>query len=145
MSINCLSERFRAQRNKRRTLDRATIAVKRIEPSTGRLRFAGRVLVDCQQIGYLVGGEPRTFDVEPGEHTITVYFGRRPAILSSPGRAVSTTSVRLGAGERADFACGIRPEVARLWARARRATVIGVIVFVSGVDERLAAVGSDEK
>jgi hypothetical protein len=133
MSIDQLSARLRTQRTKRRTLDLATITVKRVEPSAGRRRFAGRVLIDRQQVGYLVGDEPRTFEVETGDHTITLYFGRRPAILSSPRRATSTASVSLGAGERADFACGIRPDVARLWAQAQTEATIRATVFAAAV------------
>jgi hypothetical protein len=133
MSIDQLSARLRTQRTKRRTLDLATITVKRVEPSAGRRRFAGRVLIDRQQVGYLVGDEPRTFEVETGDHTITVYFGRRPAILSSPRRATSTASVSLGAGERADFAWGIRSDVARLWAQAQTEATIRATVFAAAV------------
>jgi hypothetical protein len=133
MSTEHLSTRFRIQRMRRRTLDLATITVKRVAPSAGRRRFAGRVLIDGQQIGYLVGDEPRTFEVKTGDHTITVYFERRPAILSSPRRATSTASVSLGAGERADFACGIRPEVAQLWAQAQTEATIRATVFAAAV------------
>jgi len=134
MSIDRLSERIRIQLTERRAIAFATITVKRVDPSADRRRFAGRVRIDGQQLGYLVGGEPRTFDVEPGEHTITVYFGRKPAIISSRRPAMSTASVSLGAGERAEFACGIRPEVARQWAKVRRAVAFRVTVCVAAIE-----------
>lgn len=124
MSLERMSEEFRKQRAKRRTLDLATITVKRVDLFAGQFRFSGRVLIDRQRLGYLVGGEPVTFDVEPGDHTITVSFGRRPAVLSSPGRAKCSALVSVGAGERAEFACGIRPDVVHLWVKARRAGAI---------------------
>ena len=129
MSLDCLSEEFRTRRAKRRSLDLAAITVKRAGPSAGLRRFTGRVIVDGQRLGYLVSGEPRAFEVEPGDHTITVFFGRRPEVFSSRGRASSSARVSLGAGERADFACGIRPEVVALWARARRAGLAHLFVF----------------
>jgi len=133
MSLERLSEQFRIQRVKRRTNSLATITVRRVGPPAGKPRHSGRVLVDRQRLGYLVGDEPMTFDVEPGDHTITVSFGRRPAILSSPGRTRSSALVSVSAGERADFACGIKPEVAHLWVRARRSGAIRCAVFAVAV------------
>jgi hypothetical protein len=121
MSLGRLAEQFRIARVNQRAADWATITVKHVGPLAEQHRFAGRVLVDCRMLGYLVNGEPRTFDVEPGEHTITIFYGRKPAILSSRSRAKSAVSVVLSPGERADFVCGIRSEVAHRWAQARRA------------------------
>jgi hypothetical protein len=129
MSFGRLSEQFRTGRFKQRAADRSTITVRRVDPPAGLHRFSGRVIVDRQRLGYLLGGQPRTFDAEPGEHTITVFFGRRPAILSSRGRATAAASFSLRAGERADFACGIRREVVHLWAQARRAREIHLAVI----------------
>jgi hypothetical protein len=133
MSIEHLSARIRTQRIKRRALEPATIAVRRGDPCADCLRFSGRVLLDGQQLGYLVGGEPRTFHVDPGDHTITVYFGRRSAFFASRRRAVSSASVSLCPGERADFNCGIRPDVARQWMETRRAVASRAIIFFAVV------------
>ena len=73
MSLDRLGEHLRTARAERRTLDLATITVQRAESSAWPARFT-RVVVDGEQVGYLVGNEPRTFEVEPGEHTITVFF-----------------------------------------------------------------------
>jgi hypothetical protein len=130
MSLQRLSQQFRSHRVKGRTHNVAFLSVKRVGPFAGRLGFTGRVLVDRERVGYFVGCEPRTFDVDPGEHNITVFFGRRPAIFSSRGVAMSSVSVSLGPGERADFVCGVRSEVADLWAKARWAVAIHGAVFV---------------
>ena len=130
MSLQHLSQQFRSERVKRKTVKLAILSVRRVGRFAGRRGFTGRVLVDRERVGYLVGSEPRTFDVDPGEHNITVFFGRRPAILSSRRMATSSVSVSLGPGERADFVCGVRSEVADLWAQARRAVAIQLSVFM---------------
>jgi hypothetical protein len=71
--------------------------------------------------GYLVADEPRSFEVEPGEHTITVLFRKRPVIFWRPRSARCTASVSVSAGERVDLVCGIRPEIRHLWVLAQRA------------------------
>ncbi len=124
MSLGRLAEKVRAARVDQRGADWATITVKHVKPLAAQRRFTGRVLIDSRMLGYLVHGEPRTFEVEPGEHTITIFYGRRPAILSSRSRAKSSVLVVLSPGERADFECGIKSEVAHRWARARRAGTI---------------------
>ena len=89
------------------------------------------MFIDRKIFGYLVGGELSSFDVEPGEHTITVVFGRRPVILCRPGPARCSASVSVGARERADLICGVRLEIIHLWKRARRAWAIqGVFACV---------------
>jgi hypothetical protein len=136
MSLGRLAEQFRTRRFEQRAVDRATITVSRAKPSADRRRFTGRVLVDRKTVGYLVGGESSNFYVEPGEHTITVMFGRRPVVFCRPGQAGCSTSLSLSAGERADLVCGVRPEIIHLWKRARRAWGIQVMfacVFASGL------------
>jgi hypothetical protein len=127
MSLARLAEQFRTRRFEQRAVDRATITVRRAKPFADQRRFTGRVLVDCNTFGYLVGGESSSFNVEPGEHTVTVMFGRRPVVFCRPGQARCSASVSLSAGERADLVCGVRPEIIHLWKRARRAWEIQVM------------------
>ena len=105
----------------RRSIDRAAITIRRADVPAGVRRFTGRVLINGRMSGDLVGAEPRSFDVENGEHTVTVFFKRRPEILSSGRRPTASTSVSIDVGERVELVCGIRPDVVRHWNRARRA------------------------
>src|SRR3954453_16128722 len=107
MSLDQLSERLRTERVKRRAQSLATIIIKRAEPIVGEFRFGGRVLIDGQRLGSLMGCEPKTVYVEPGKHKITIIFERRPAILPRLGRTMCSASVAVSAGERAVFGCGI--------------------------------------
>jgi hypothetical protein len=121
MSLHELSERFRGERLRRAGVESATITVRRIEEPAGQRRFRGRVFIDAKLVGDLISNEARCFDVEPGEHTIAVRFGRRPVIFQATRRAKAVASVSLTAGEQAEFVCGVRPEVVRLWVSARQA------------------------
>jgi hypothetical protein len=104
----------------RRSMDRATITVRRGDVPADRRRFTGRVLVDSRMSLDLIADAPARFEVEPGEHTIAIFFTRRPEIFWSGRRRVATTSVSLRAREQAEFVCGIRPDVVRKWRRLRR-------------------------
>ena len=92
---------------------------------------SGRVLVDRHILGYLVADEPWSSKVEPGEHTITILFGRRPVILCRPGSAGCAVSVSLSAVERVDFACRFRPDISRLWVQARRTREIRLAALIA--------------
>jgi hypothetical protein len=131
MSLSRLSAQYQTARVTHRSIDHATITIRRVKPTIGQRGFSGRVLVDRHILGYLVADEPRSFEVEPCEHTITVLFGRRPVILCRPGSARCTVSVSLSAGERVDFACGIRSDISRLWVQARRAREIRLTALIA--------------
>ncbi len=132
VSVLGLSERLRANRVSRRAVERTMVTVRRREPPAGERRFSGRVIIDGNMHGDLIGDETRRFDVEPGEHTLTVRFARRPVIFSASSRAKAFASVSLIGGEQADFVCGIRPEVVRLWIDARRVRCLRAMVLVGG-------------
>jgi hypothetical protein len=92
-----------------------------LEGFSGRTpRFVGIALVDRRFVGDLVSDTPRSFRVEPGVHTVTVYFSKR--IRSSPsGRRVGTSiQVEVQPGESARFVCGASEEWKRLRPMIRR-------------------------
>ena len=51
--------------------------------------FVGIALIDRRQVGWLVNGEPRSFRLEPGEHTITVYMAGSATITIRPRPMIS--------------------------------------------------------
>ncbi len=58
----------------------ATLAIELSAFSRKDRCFVGIALVDRRLVGWLVNGEPRSFRVEPGEHTVTVYLARSARI-----------------------------------------------------------------
>jgi hypothetical protein len=116
MSLDQLRQRFRERRISGALRAPAKITIVRGDwPTRGR-RFAGKVRIDDRMLGYLVGGEPRAFEVEPGDHKVTVQLARRDLVVSAPGSAVVTTAVSVGPDERVVLKCGVRSDVARHWA-----------------------------
>jgi hypothetical protein len=77
-TLDDLCSHARTRRAKWDTVPWASITVRLGDVAAGPPRYTGVVLIDRRQLGYLIGGEPRAFRVDPGEHTITVYLGRRP-------------------------------------------------------------------
>ena len=120
MSLEELRRRIAAARIERGSQGQATILVQRGDFPSRRRQFTGTVRIDQRRIGYLVGREPRAFDVQPGEHTVTVYLGRKDRVVAAPGPAVVSSSITLEPGEQVLLTCGVRPEVARQWSRIDR-------------------------
>jgi hypothetical protein len=120
MSLEELRRRFETARIERGSQGQATIIVRRGDFPSRRRQFTGTVRIDHRRIGYLVGRAPRAFDVQPGEHRVTVYLGRKDRVTSAPGRAVVSATITLEAGEEVLLTCGVRPEVARRWSRIDR-------------------------
>lgn len=96
--------------------------------------FVGIALVDRRQIGWLVNGEPRSFRLEPGEHTITVYLARASKITM--GRmAVITRRIVLQPREQVTLLCGRTPQAMALWktlqsaAKDQRRALLGGSMF----------------
>ena len=87
------------------------------------------MLIDGCIGGKLTGGEPIGFDVEQGEHTITVFFRDRPAIFHSPRLAKSFITVSFAEGERGGLVSGIVPDVAMRWVLARRVRDLRSMIF----------------
>jgi hypothetical protein len=111
MSLQSHLRRLRAQRLKSSPVERATITVCREHVPGQHSSFTGKVLIDRQRVGYLVDGETTAFDVEPGEHTVTVLLYKKGRFASLPGKPVASVQVWLDEGERAELVCGIRPEI----------------------------------
>jgi hypothetical protein len=120
MSLEELRRRFESARVERGSQGQATIIVRRGDLPGRRRRFTGTVRIDERRIGYLVGGEARAFDVQPGAHRVTVYLGRKDRVASAPGRAMVSSSVEVEPGEQVVLTCGVRCEVARQWRRIDR-------------------------
>jgi hypothetical protein len=124
MSYEHLCDRLRAQRVQRGSAGQATISVQRGDSPSRRRQFTGRVRIDGQLSGDLVGSEPRVFEVQPGVHTVTVYLGRKDKVHTAPGKAEVSTTFSLGPGERVALSCGVRREAARQWTRVDTSNAI---------------------
>src|SRR3954454_1696302 len=96
MTFEAHLKRLRVQRQKQSNAERATITVRREDMPDYTESFTGSVLIDGHRLGYLVGGESTTFDIEPGVHAVKVtLLGRRKPTVPS-GKAVASTSVSIG-------------------------------------------------
>jgi hypothetical protein len=96
--------------------------------------FVGIALIDRRQVGWLVNSEPRSFRLEPGEHTITVYFAASAKITMGK-MATITRRIVLQPGEQVRLLCGRTPQAMALWkahhseAINHKYTLLGGAIF----------------
>jgi len=76
--------------------------------------FVGIALIDRRQVGWLGNGEQRSFRLEPGNHTITVYFAASAKITVGKMPAITRRFV-LQPGEQVRLVCGRTPQGMALW------------------------------
>ncbi|MGO9917658.1 MAG: hypothetical protein ACLQIB_23555 [Isosphaeraceae bacterium] len=123
-----MSDTFDALRERSKTirarLDRVewcsiSIAVEGVaeQPS----RYTAVVRIDGGVAGDLVGGAPRSFRVEPGEHTVVVRLRKRLWLYGCRDQAIVSHSLDLQPGEQANLICGVRPEAREAARRAHAA------------------------
>ncbi len=96
--------------------------------------YVGVALIDRRQVGYLVNGEPRSFRLEPGDHTVTVYLART-ARLNAVREATISRRIVLRPNEEVRLVCGRTSEMTeanRVLQKAQasllRALVAGLII-----------------
>jgi hypothetical protein len=76
--------------------------------------FVGIALIDRRQVGWLVNGEPRSFRLEPGEHTITVYMAGSATITIRPRPMISRRFV-LQPRDNVRLVCGRTSQAMAIW------------------------------
>jgi hypothetical protein len=86
-------------------------------------RHTAVVRIDGGVAGDLIGGTPREFRVEPGEHTVVVRLRKRLWLYGCSQKAVVSLPLNLKPGEHAKLICGVRPEVQRAAALAHAAAL----------------------
>jgi hypothetical protein len=82
--------------------------------------YVGVALIDRRQVGYLINGDPRSFRVEPGEHTVTVYLART-ARIPDWRKATISRRVVLWPREKIQLICGTSSEITDGWRAFRMA------------------------
>jgi len=83
--------------------------------------YVAVVRVDGGVTADLPDGEPRSFRVTPGEHTVVVRLRKRLWLRGSRQQAVVSLPLDLQPGEQVRLICGIRPEARKAASRARAA------------------------
>ncbi len=89
-------------------------------------RYTAVVRIDGGIAGDLVGSAPRSFRVEPGEHTVVVRLRKRLWLHGCPEKAIVSLELDLEPGEHVRLKCGVRPEARET---ARRADAADLDLF----------------
>ncbi len=84
-------------------------------------RYTAVVRIDGGVAGELIGGAPRSFRVEPGEHTVVVRLRKRLWLYGCREQATVSLKLDLQPGEQAKLICGVRPEAKDAALRAHAA------------------------
>lgn len=104
-TLEVLCSRARVRRVEQNKVPWATVSIELTAVVCKTPCHAGRVLIDRRLVGSLINGEPRSFRVEPGQHTVTVYLGRS-ARFGGDRKASISCDVLLEPGENAKLVCG---------------------------------------
>jgi hypothetical protein len=120
-TFDVLRLRSQAIRARSDRVDWCSISVEVEGPLDQAPGYSAVVRVDGGVAADLVGNEPRSFRVEPGEHTVVVRLRRQFWLHGCRERAVASLPLELQPGERVRLICGVRPEARAVAAQARLA------------------------
>jgi hypothetical protein len=120
-TFDLLRQRSESIRSRLDRVDWCSISVEMESAPVGSSRNVGVVRIDDGVAGDLTGGEPRSFRVTPGAHTVVVRLRKRLWLYGSREKAVVSFPVDLKSGEKVRLVCGVRPEAQEAAVRAHRA------------------------
>lgn len=95
-------------------------------------RYVAVVRIDGGVAGDLAGGEPRSFRVTPGEHTVVVRLRKRLWLYGCRDKAMVSLPLDLQPGEQVRLICGVRPEALKAATVAHRAELDMFLHFCIG-------------
>jgi hypothetical protein len=120
-TFDALRERSKTIRARLDRVEWCSISVEVAGVAEQSSRYTGIVRIDGGVAGDLVGGAPRSFRVEPGEHTVVVRLRRCLWLQGCSQKAIVSLRLDLQPGEQVKLICGVRPEAKQAAGRARAA------------------------
>ncbi len=120
-TFDVLRKRSETIRSRLDRVDWCSISVEVKGASEPSSRYVALVRIDGGVAGELTGGEPRSFRVTPGEHTVVVRLRKRLWLRGCREKAIVSLPVDLQPGEQLKLICGVRPEARKAAGLAHRA------------------------
>ena len=141
-TFDLLRERSQGMRVRRYPMEWSSIDVEMVGEPHQTARSLGDARVDNSLFRNLTGGEPTCFQVEPGEHTVTVHLSRwfRLSEVSTAARNFLSRS-RSSPERQVKLVCGLRPGAKEEWRMIRIARVRPIFVFQAGWQSSRAVSG----
>ena len=122
----------RAFEHSRDAVEWSSIAVEmRGEPGENARSF-GDARIDNSLFRNLTGGQPTSFQVEPGEHTVTIHLSRWFRLWKYRRPSTLAIQVAVKPGETVKLVFGIRPGAKKEWRNIRFARIRPRLVFLAG-------------
>jgi len=131
-TFDVLSERTRSLRAKRDQVEWSSISLEMQGVPIKKTRSYGAARIDKSLFRDLTGGEPTSFRVEPGEHTVTVHLSRWLRVPSYRASSKLSIQIAVAQGEQVKLVCGLRPGAKKEWRRIRMARIRPVLMFCAG-------------
>jgi hypothetical protein len=131
-TFDVLRERTRSLRAKRDRVEWSSISLEMRGGPVKNTRSYGVARIDKSLFRNLGGGEPTSFRVEPGEHTVTVQLSRWVRLSRFRGSSKLRIQVSAVAGEEVKLVCGLRPGAREEWRLLRMARIRPVVIFCAG-------------
>jgi hypothetical protein len=141
-TFDLLRERAQGMRARRDPMAWGSLAVEMrgtagVGAATGR--SFGDARIDHNLFRNLSGGQPTSFRVEPGEHTIEIILSRWFRLWKFRGGSTVFKHLDIDPGENVTLVCGIRSKAPEEWWRIRAARLRPVLLFLIGC---LVAIGT---
>jgi len=109
-TFDALRERSKTMRARLDRVEWCSISVAVEGVAEQSSRYTAVVRIDGGVAGDLVGSEPRSFRVEPGEHMVVVRLRKRLWLHGCPQKAIVSLQLDLQPGEQVKLICGVRRE-----------------------------------
>jgi hypothetical protein len=138
-TFNLLSERIRSLRANRDVVEWSSISLEMQGVPIKKTRSYGEARIDNALFRNLSGGEPTSFRVEPGQHTVAVHLSRWLRLSNYRGSSKLSIQVAVRAGEQVKLVCGLRPGAKEEWRMIQIASMRPILVFCTA---GLVAAGS---
>jgi len=131
-TFDILTRRTKSLRAKRDQVAWSSISLEMhgvpIKPS----RSYGEARIDESLFRNLSGGEPTSFRVEPGMHTVTVHLSRWLRLPYYRRSSKLSIQVAVQPGEQVKLVCGLRPGAKEEWTTIRIARFRSILILWAG-------------
>jgi hypothetical protein len=128
-TFDLLSERIQSLRANRNDIEWSSISLEVQGVPIKKTRSYGEARIDNSLFRNLSGGEPTSFRVEPGQHTVTVHLSRWLRLSKYRGSSKLSIQVATRPGEQVKLVCGLRPGAKEEWRMIQIASIRPALSF----------------
>jgi hypothetical protein len=128
-TFDVLSERIRSVRANREHVEWSSISLEMQGVPIKQTRSYGEARIDNTLFRNLSGGEPTSFRVEPGPHTVTVHLSRWLRLWNYRRSSKLSIQVAVQPGEQVKLVCGLRPGAKEEWGMIQIASIRPALIF----------------